>query len=279
MICSVCGEEFKPKKKTSKYCSPSCYWTTLKGKSTPITGKHHTPETRAKIKAKRALQVSSGMKGKTHTPEVREKIRAIHLGRKQSEAERLKRSVANKNSPKLAAQLEKLHESLIGHSVSENTRKKISEMNVGHPVRSETREKLRAANVGKKKSPETIAKISGENSSAWKGGISFEPYCPKFTKEFKERVRAFFGYKCQMPGCGHIWQPGEKKLAVHHVNFRKDACCADDVIPLFVPVCSGKCHAKTNSNRPHWERVFTQIINEQYGGICYLPKEKTKEVV
>ena len=63
----------------------------------------------------------------------------------------------------------------------------------------------------------------GENNHAWKGGISFEPYCPKFDNEFKERVRAFFGYTCQM--CGHVWIEGEEKLAVHHVNYNEMVCC------------------------------------------------------
>ncbi len=130
---------------------------------------------------------------------------------------------------------------------------------------------------GKYYSPECQMKdfskiYTGEKSSAWKGGISFEPYCPKFNEKFKERVRAFFGYRCQMPGCNHIWQPGEKKLAVHHVNFNKNSCCDPSVPRLFVPLCPGKCHAKTNHNREHWEQLFTELIMTKYNGQCYLPK-------
>lgn len=107
----------------------------------------------------------------------------------------------------------------------------------------------------------------GNSNPAWKGGISFEPYCPRFTKEFKERVRAFFDHKCVECGAS---QNGSK-LPVHHVNFRKDACCAKDVIPLFVPLCPS-CHSKTQFNRPFWQYWFTEMINHQYGGKCYLPK-------
>jgi hypothetical protein len=42
-----------------------------------------------------------------------------------------------------------------------------------------------------------------------------------------------------------------------------------------VPVCPGECHGLTNANREYWERHFTRIINEQYGGRCYLPKLDT----
>lgn len=107
---------------------------------------------------------------------------------------------------------------------------------------------------------------TGEKSTTWKGGISFEPYCPKFNNEFKERVRAFFGYRCVE--CGSP-QNGVK-LPIHHVNFNKNACC-DGTLPLFVPLCPS-CHSKTNHNRPYWQEHFTQIINETFGGKCYLPK-------
>jgi hypothetical protein len=109
----------------------------------------------------------------------------------------------------------------------------------------------------------------GKNSALWKGGISYEPYCPRFTKEFKERVRAFFGYQCIE--CGTP-QNGEL-LHVHHVNYNKQSCC-DNTIPLFVPLCRG-CHTKTtHSKRKDWENHFTDIINQYYGGKCYFTKDE-----
>ena len=170
---------------------------------------------------------------------------------------------------------------------SEATKKKISVSNSGgkHPLfgthrSDETKNKLRVSCKKPKSVPRSIEhtrKISESNkgkhcgmeSPFWKGGISFEPYCPKFTKEFKERVRAFFGYKCQM--CGHTWNLTDKRmLSVHHVNFDKQTCC-NESIPLFVPLCD-KCHVKTNTNREFWQGWFTEIINEFHGGKCYLPK-------
>ena len=115
--------------------------------------------------------------------------------------------------------------------------------------------------------------FTGENNHNWNGGSSFQPYCPKFTNEFKERVRTFFGHKCMMPGCNHVWQPGETKLAVHHVNFLKNSCCNPSIPRLFVPLCHQPCHTKTNHNRPYWEKLFTKLIVEEFNGQCYLPKE------
>lgn len=115
--------------------------------------------------------------------------------------------------------------------------------------------------------PEVRIKLNGPNHPNWQGGISFEPYCSKFNKEFKERVRAFFGYHCVE--CGTP-QNGSK-LHVHHVNFQKDSCCNDGVTPLFVSLCDS-CHGKTGRNRDYWQQHFTEIINRDYGGKCYLPK-------
>lgn len=116
----------------------------------------------------------------------------------------------------------------------------------------------------------------GNKSPLWKGGLSFEPYCSKFNNEFRDRVRLFFNHTCQK--CNHVWIEGEIKLAVHHVNYRKDSCCADDVKPLFVPTCSKKCHMATNHNREYWEKYFTNLINEKYGGKCYFTEEEMIEM-
>ena len=158
--------------------------------------------------------------------------------------------------------------------------------NKGIPCATETRVKIGDANrikrLGTHHSLETCEKISAslsnENNPMWKGGVSFEPYCSKFNEKFKERVRAFFGYKCMFPGCDHVWQPGEKKLAVHHVNYDKTSCCSD-AIPLFVPVCPGSCHAKTNHNRGYYEKVFTDMIMNEYNGECYLRVSNADQAV
>jgi hypothetical protein len=169
-----------------------------------------------------------------------------------------------------------------GKKHTEESRSKMSESHKGkfagenHPfygkhLSEETKAKLSLKNKGQKRSKEFCNRISeaikGEGHPNWKGGISFEPYCPKFTKEFKERVRQFFGHKCVE--CGEP-QNGVK-LSVHHVNFNKKTCC-DNSTPLFVALCHS-CHSKTGFNREYWEQHFTQIINEQYGGKCYLSKE------
>lgn len=184
--------------------------------------------------------------GKHPSVETRTKISLAGLGNKRclghhpSEETRLKMSLKRKDIPHSKTHCENISKSLMNHPVSEKVR----------------------------------LRFTKENHPNWQGGISYEPYCPKFNDEFKERVRAFFGHTCQL--CGHVWQEGEVKLSVHHVNYNKKACCEQTVIPLFVPVCSGKCHAKTNHRRDYYETHFTELIMTKYDGQCYLPKEETK---
>lgn len=159
---------------------------------------------------------------------------------------------------------------LRGRPRSEEVRKKIGEGNKGRIVSEETRRKQSLVRKGRSSwnKGKECSQFRGENNGMWKGGKSFEPYCPRFTFEFKNRVRAFFDYKCVE--CGSP-QNGEK-LHVHHVNFNKMACC-DGTKPLFVALCRS-CHTKTQSPRMYWEQYFTDMINDYYGGKCYLNKDE-----
>lgn len=209
-----------------------------KGRPSCWIGRVHTEESRKKIGDK--------SRGRTHTEEVRQKI-----------SNALKEHYKMQKSP------------LIGRKHTEESIKKMRDAQRGH----------KNHNFGKHMSEESKQKLSqtkkerckGSDNPNWRGGLSFEPYCIKFNEGFKERVRAFFGYTCQL--CGHVWQPGERRLAVHHVNYNKDSCCDPTVPRLFVPVCSVKCHGKTNRNRDYWERYFTELIMNKYKGQCYIPND------
>ena len=120
---------------------------------------------------------------------------------------------------------------------------------------------------GKRHTVEVKMKISisctGPRNSQWRGGISFLPYCPKFNKKFREKVRKFFDYTCVE--CGE--KQTDKKLAVHHVHYDKQVLCNGNICE-FVPLCE-KCHGKTNHNRKYWEKHFSNMIRKKYNGKCY----------
>jgi len=204
----------------------------LMGEKHPMFGKHHSEETRKKL--------SESLKGKmcgSKNP---------MFGKHPSEEARLKMSLSHKGK----------------NSGEKNPMFGKPGQNLGKRMSEETKRKLSAALTGK---------YRGEKCPQWKGGVSFEPYCQKFTKEFKERVRAFFWYRCVE--CGS--PQNEMKLAVHHVTYNKSACC-DNNVPLFVALCQS-CHMKTGRNREYWKQHFTDMLVQYYGGKSYFTKEEFEQ--
>jgi hypothetical protein len=112
----------------------------------------------------------------------------------------------------------------------------------------------------------------GENTVTWKGGISFEPYCPKFNNDLRRRVRIFFDNHCVM--CGKSGEDNGIALSVHHIEYNKDGCC--DGNPVHFAALCNKCHAKTSNfkDRQRWENMLHRLIDEVYGGRSYYTKEE-----
>lgn len=176
----------------------------------------------------------SPMYGRHHTEEAKKKISEAHTGMSPSEEtkHKLSLSLRGANNPRYGCHL------------TEETKKKISEARMG--------------------------KYKGEMNPNWRGGVSFEPYCIKFNKEFKERVREFFGRRCVE--CNKFEDENGDKLSVHHINYDKMVCC-NDTTPLFVALCRS-CHSKTQVNRDHWYEYFDNLINTKYNGKCFYTKEE-----
>jgi hypothetical protein len=181
-----------------------------------------------------------------------------------------------KGVPRSDTTKENISKSLRGRIFTEDWKQKISNSLKGNALRKgkhqpeSAKERLRIARTGMKASKETKAKMSacrrGEDNPAWNGGISFGKYCPKFNREFKERVRAYFDYKCL--GCGTP-QNGER-LTVHHIQYNKQTCC-DDTIPLFAPLCRS-CHGQSNFEREKREEYYAGIIQQYYMGKSFFTK-------
>ncbi|MFA5376601.1 MAG: HNH endonuclease signature motif containing protein [Dehalococcoidia bacterium] len=109
-----------------------------------------------------------------------------------------------------------------------------------------------AKRIARWKTPTFRAKLSGPNSSNWRGGSSFEPYCPKFNEKLKESVRIAFNRTCVK--CGN--KENGKKLSCHHINFDKQSGCYGKPWNL-IPLDHG-CHSWTTMCR--WG-AFNLLIN------------------
>ena len=86
-----------------------------------------------------------------------------------------------------------------------------------------------------------------EKHPNWKGGKSFEPYTKEFNEALKEIVRNRDDRTCKI--CGK--KEEDLQHDVHHINYKKDDCCLDNLITL----CHA-CHTKTNFNRKYWIEFF-----------------------
>jgi hypothetical protein len=129
-------------------------------------------------------------------------------------------------------------------------------------------------NYGRKFSLETCIKISesrlGEKNGNWCGGISYEPYCPKFNEDLKQRIRAFFDYRCLF--CGKTTKENGKNLSCHHVEYNKAACC--DGKPVQFAILCNRCHSRTNKDRARWEAITHFLIEEVYQNRSYFTKDE-----
>lgn len=200
-------------------------------------GKHHSEETKKKI--------SETLKAKGICPPSR-------LGTHLSEEHKQRISEANKGNTyrlghKLSAEtrrkMSENHVGMTGKHHSEETRKKISETKRANPCRYW---------LGKKHSEERrrrnsevhIGLQTGSNNPAWRGGVSFGSYCPKFNFAKKEEIRNRDHRNCRVCGKGEI-QNG-KRLSVHHIDGDKagQGCGKKWYLAALCMSCSSKATSK-----------------------------------
>ena len=210
------------------------------GRRRPLTEEH-----KAKISAAKSGE-NHPFFGKTHTEESRAKISAAHTGKTLSDEHKAKISAAltGKDNPNF------------GKTRSEATRTKQSKSMTGRVFSEEHRAKMSVAATGKIVSEKTKAKISaamtGENHHSWKGGISFEPYCPKFNNPLKEDYRNAYGRICGYCDKSELENGG--RLSVHHIDGNKMQGCNDHEWFL-VPLCRS-CNSKGFERKPEYVFLF-----------------------
>jgi hypothetical protein len=211
--------------------------------------------------------------------ETREKMAAAARKRYEDPEERKRHSIActgHKFSPEICAKLSAMRMGRKRNPISAAKQAIAIKKRWEDPV---YREKMVLARIGKRHSDETKRKMSlaqcGEKSYLWQGGISFEPYCPKFNEDLKRRIRAFFDHHCMM--CGKPTEENKAALSCHHVEYNKQACC--DGKPVHFAALCGRCHWRTNNDRFRWEAIIHRIIDEIYGGRSYYTKEEWNRAV
>ena len=200
------------------------------------TGRIHTEETRAKI--------SAAKMGKPRSEETKAKISAALTGEnhpffgtipsKESNAKRsaawtlemrAKQSVrmTGKNNSMKRLDVKAKHKEAMNRP---ERRAKLSAALTGRALSEEHKVKIRAGWTPEKRarhSATMMGKYTGENSGNWKGGTSFEPYCPAFNEQLKESIRNRDNRTCVLCGKNEI-QNG-RRLSVHHIDSDKTQGC------------------------------------------------------
>ena len=238
-----------------------------------IKGSHCTDEQKAKMRLAKL--------GKKLSPSHIANRTIAQTGLKRSSETRAKMSIAQRgeNNPQFGKTLTtetriKMSLAKIGKKKSDKTRAAMSKAQKGHPVSDAQRKHHAEIMRGRKASMETRIKMSdarrGDKCYLWKGGISFEPYCPKFNNDLKRRIRTFFEYRCIV--CGKSTEENKRELSCHHVEYNKQACC--DGKPIHFATMCTRCHSRTNHHRAQWEDIMHRIIDEIYNGRSYYTKEE-----
>ena len=93
---------------------------------------------------------------------------------------------------------------------------------------------------------------TGELSSTWRGGISFEPYSTQWTEQVKTRIRQRDGNCCVL--C-NIEQSPRRRLSVHHIDYNKFNVQDSNLVALCL-----SCHTKTNFNREYWRSLLSALL-------------------
>jgi hypothetical protein len=103
----------------------------------------------------------------------------------------------------------------------------------------------------------SVIKHTGSGNPYWKGGISFEPYCPIWKdKEYKQDIRERDGNRCLNPYCN---SKKSNDLSVHHIDYDKKNCKPDNLITI----CRS-CNCMANKDR-EWHKTWYQaIIQNRY---------------
>lgn len=184
----------------------------------------------------------------------------------------------NKHAPELRRNTFTLH--------SEESKINIITLYVDEGLSISQVEKLTGVNSG---SIYKILKEDGVNRSLSAGGVgkragkvykdgsSFLPYCEKFDKGLKDRVAAYYDYKCAL--CGFEETGGKYILSTHHVLFNQMACC-DGSPRLFIPLCIS-CHGKVTGKKNkqfYIQQFLDAIYKNDESGKCYYSEKEYKQI-
>jgi len=220
--CKECNKEFYVKnciKERTKFCSVKCYGESMKGKTSPWMNKG--------IELTRIRNIENNVAKRI---DVRKKM---SLTRK----ERMKnRKIINWTE----------------YGIPQNVRDKMSNSNKNYLIKNPElliKKSERMKKDIKDGTNKTPCFKSGKENWAYVHGLSNLPYPVIFRDKLKNTIRENYNNNCIM--CN---KQGKKKLAIHHIDYNKNNCEINNLIPL----CNS-CHQITNTKNKR--KYFTWQFN------------------
>lgn len=199
------------------------------GENNPMFGGTHTPEARKKISSMMSKDIDKWIE----VEQSKHRLCACGCGQEIV----IQRWHFSRGIPQC----------INGH-FSDDTRKKLSEKSKNHTYN-------RGRHLSEEHKRKLSIAFSGKNNPQWRGGVSYDPYCFKFTDRLKEEVRDRYNRLCVL--CGKTEKENCRKLDVHHVDFNKNQGC-DGVDWKLLPLCQS-CHGQITRN----EDAFQSMIESQ----------------
>ncbi len=96
----------------------------------------------------------------------------------------------------------------------------------------------------------------GEGNPSWRGGKSFETYCPIWKdQEFKTDIRSRDGNRCLNPYC----YGKDRTMSIHHIDYNKKNCNPSNLITI----CRS-CNARANKDRSWHKSWYRAIMQRRY---------------
>lgn len=243
--------------------------------SGPMSGRHHSKESRRKMSLLR--------KGKVLSVNTKRKISEANYGKVVTERtkQKIRNSLKGKYKIRLGAVLSeetkrKISNSLLGRCsvkkgipLGEDVKRKISIANKGKSAWNKGKPYLIASLVHKGKiiSQEVKNKISYtlkvserfklDKNPAWKGGTAKLRYPEEFYQIRKEIYKRD-NWSCQECGKSHL------QLHCHHIDYDKK-----NNIPRNLITLCATCHCKTNNTkREFWRDKYRIALQNRFDQVC-----------
>jgi len=220
---------------------------TRRGKNNPNYGKKHTEQTK-KLMSKHRKGKCTGEEnpnyGKTFSAETRRKMSEARIGKYTG------KNSPHYGKPKSAEHRRKLRDAAKNRlPFSEETKRKMGDSHRG--AKNPNYGKTLSEEYRKKISDSRRGKCIGKENPSWKGGISWEPYGPKFNDILKREIRERDNYTCQW--CGVYGK------YVHHINGDHKNSEPWNLIILCL-----SCNAKEQYQRDKMMPIFYEKNKKHY---------------